>query len=222
METLYGTAERVLAPILHAWFDWDIEGLERLPRSGPVIVAANHVSYLDPFVVAYVLHERGLRGRFLAKAELFRNPVLRWVLLRLGQIPVRRATGDRRSLDAAEDEIWRGAVVVIFPEATIGPGLPLLPFKTGAARLSIATGVPVTPVVTWGGQAVFPKGAKRNLRRGSRLKALVGEPVSPGSAIADPDQVARLTAELQARLTGLVARVAEPVRRDALGGGSSH
>jgi 1-acyl-sn-glycerol-3-phosphate acyltransferase len=209
MELVYAAAERVLAPVLRGWFEWEVESAG-LPGSGPLIVASNHVSFLDPFVVAYSLYRSGRRARFLAKAELFENPIQRALLSRLGQIPVRRGKGDAHALDLAEDAVWRGRTVVVFPEGTINAhhdGLPLLPFKSGTARLSIATGVPVTPIVTWGGQAVFPKGAKPALRRGLPLRVLVGEPVEPPTAIAGPESVRRFTEELAERMAGLVGKI---------------
>lgn len=209
MEPVYAAAERVLAPFLRRWFRWEMEGMEHL-REGPLIVACNHVSFLDPFCSAYALHCAGRRARFLAKAELFRNPFLRFLLVRLGQIPVQRREGvsssAARSLELAEAAVWRGRDVVIFPEGTIGPGLPLLPLKTGAARLSIATGVPITPLATWGGQAVFPKGAKPRPARGELMKVLVGEPISPPGAVASEERVEALTKDLSHRLTELVEK----------------
>lgn len=209
MELLYGSVERVLAPLLGAWFRWDMDGLEHL-RTTPTIIAANHVSYLDPFIVAYALHSAGGRARFLAKAELFGNPVLGTLLRRLGQIPVSRGKGDVSSLERAEDVLWTGGCVVIFPEATIGPGLPLLACKTGAARLSVATGVPITPMAVWGGQQVLPKGGRRRLRPGTPLMVRVGEPLHPPSRRGDPEVVKELTAAVRGRLTELVERLAMP------------
>lgn len=208
MELLYGSAERVIAPLLRAWFRWDMDGVDRLPSGGPAIIAANHVSVLDPFVVAYALHAAGLRGRFLAKAELFRQPVLRRILVALGQVPVHRGSGDSKALDLAEQALWRGRVVVVFPEGTIGPGRPMLPAKSGTARLSIATGVPVTPMAIWGGQAVFPRGGKPRLRRGAQLRVLVGEPLEPPTAVPGSPRSKAFTDQIALRLDELVEKIA--------------
>ncbi len=212
VELLYGSVERALAPLLRRWFRWDMDGLDRL-RPAPAIIAANHVSYLDPFIMAYALHAVGGRARFLAKAELFGNPVLGTLLRRLGQIPVSRGKGDVSSLQRAEDVLWAGGSVVIFPEATIGPGLPLLPCKTGAARLSVVTGVPITPVALWGGQRVLPKGGSRRLRPGTRLRVRVGAPFAPSSRRTDPEVVKELTGTIRDTLTELLEPLAAPETR---------
>src|SRR5687768_15476471 len=94
MEPLSAAVEAVLVPTLRHGLDWRITGLGHLPERGPVLVAANHISFLDPPAVAYAAHRRGRRVRFLAMAELFASPLRRALLDNLGHIPVARRTND--------------------------------------------------------------------------------------------------------------------------------
>lgn len=79
-EPTYLLAKAILKPWLGAWFRWNIEGLENIPRRGPAILAFNHIAYLDAFAAAYVVDGAGRRPRFLAKSELFEDKRIAWVL----------------------------------------------------------------------------------------------------------------------------------------------
>ncbi|HEY2765101.1 MAG TPA: lysophospholipid acyltransferase family protein [Pseudonocardiaceae bacterium] len=134
------------------------EGLEHIPESGPALVVCNHVSYLDPIYTAVFVHHRGRIPRFLAKAGLWRVPVLRSVLNGTGQIPVHRGHADAGgSLQAAEQALDEGKVVLIYPEGTITRDPEYWPMvaRTGVARLALNSGVPVVPVAHWGTQRVY-------------------------------------------------------------------
>ncbi|MGH3917105.1 MAG: lysophospholipid acyltransferase family protein [Pseudonocardiaceae bacterium] len=133
-------------------------GLEHIPEAGPVLVVCNHVSYLDPIYTAVFVHRRGRIPHFLAKADLWRTPVLRRVLISTGQIPVYREnrTADS-SLRAAEQSLATGRAVLIYPEGTLTRDPHHWPMvaRTGVARLALESGVPVVPVVHWGTQRVY-------------------------------------------------------------------
>jgi 1-acyl-sn-glycerol-3-phosphate acyltransferase len=150
------------------------------------------------------------RPRFLAKRELFRNPVLRTVLLGAGQIPVDRGTGDRTPLLDAARALEAGEVVVIYPEGTsltTDPDFAPGPGKNGAVRLSLMTGIPILPVATWGGQYVWRRGERIHPTFGRPVWLKAGDPydVSARSAsIHDRDTVRELTEGLMKQLTGLV------------------
>jgi putative phosphoserine phosphatase/1-acylglycerol-3-phosphate O-acyltransferase len=133
------------------------EGVQLIPRDGPVILAANHRSYLDPVVLAMVASRRGRKLRFLAKKEMFEAPVVGQAMRALGQIRVDRGTGDRSPLQQAIEALDRGEAVGIFPEGTIPRGGALLPAKTGVARLAVATEAPVVPVAIWDTERVWPR-----------------------------------------------------------------
>lgn len=197
-----------------------MEGLERIPRTGPAIVVGNHLSYLDPLAHGYFVVRAGRRPRFLAKVELFENPVLGRILRGMGQIPVRRGTGDQRPLEEATAAIERGEVVVIYPEGTStagGPDFSPGRGKTGAVRLALATGAPVVPVATWGGQYVWRRGSFRFPAFGRPIFLRAGEPVDVRARAAgredDPELVRHLTDELMGELAELVAALREAYPR---------
>ncbi len=140
MDVIYPAAKGVFWPWLRFGLQWTIEGAAHVPEHGPVILASNHVSYLDPLTLAWVADRQGRRVRFLAKAELFRKPALGWLLQAAHQIPVIRGSADAAgALGAAVDALHRGECVAVFPEGTISLDLEPMRGKSGTARLG-ATG----------------------------------------------------------------------------------
>jgi 1-acyl-sn-glycerol-3-phosphate acyltransferase len=191
VEPWYRAAELALVSPFQLWFNWRLEGLERVPSEGPAIIAGNHLSYLDPFAHGIFVVKAGRRPRFLAKQELFDAPFVGTVLRGAHQISVQRGTGDRSPIDDAARAVERGEVVVIYPEGTttttnedFSPGRG----KTGAVRLSIATGIPILPVATWGGQFVWRKAGRQSLAFGRPIWVAAGEPFDPAERLqGEPD-----------------------------------
>lgn len=146
------------------WADTTYSGLENIPRHGPVIVAANHRSYFDPFVLALAMAKRDRRGRFLAKKELFDSRVTRETMEALGAIPVFRGSGSDKPLSKAAAALDAGELVVILPEGTIPRGEaffdPKLSGRPGVAKLAAMTKAPVIPIGLWGTEKVWPRNAK--------------------------------------------------------------
>jgi 1-acyl-sn-glycerol-3-phosphate acyltransferase len=178
VEPLYGFAEVLLRRPLRHGLRWTVEGIEHLPEDGPALVASNHISYLDPLVVAYLADLRGRRVRNLAKAELFEKRSLAWALRQLRQIPVERGSATAvSSLEAATEALEQGELIVVFPEGTISRDLEPMAAKTGTVRLARATGVPVIPVGLWGAHRILTSGRKPRWRRGVAQAAAVGEPL---------------------------------------------
>jgi 1-acyl-sn-glycerol-3-phosphate acyltransferase len=150
-----------VVPALAVWFRWTVEGAGNIPAHGPAILACNHVSYLDPLALGFVVDRAGRRPRFLAKSELFRDRRIGWVLRATRQIEVKRGTSRAAAaLDDAFDALARGEVVVIFPEGTVTthPDLEPMAAKSGAVRLALRTRAPVIPCAVWGTANVWPKG----------------------------------------------------------------
>lgn len=148
-------------PLVRASYRLKVRGAEHLPASGPVIIAANHLSNADPVVLGQALIDRGRTPHFFSKAELFGVPGFRRVLKWIGQIPVWRGTlGAAQSIALAEQYLAEGACVVICPEGTHTrhPQCLVGPTRTGVARLAAGTEVPVVPAVIWGTQFVSPPG----------------------------------------------------------------
>lgn len=218
MEPVYLLAKGILRPWLGTWFRWHIEGLENIPRSGPAILAFNHIAYLDPLAAAYAVDKAGRRPRFLAKAELFRDRRISWILRGAHQIEVRRGTPTApMALDHALAALRRGEIIVVFPEGTITTDPELRPMraKTGIARLALQSGTPVTPCALWGTQNVWPKGYAKRWRPRQDILVRIGDPLELEGDAHSRDAWARVGEEVMSAIGVLVAglRPAVPDRR---------
>jgi 1-acyl-sn-glycerol-3-phosphate acyltransferase len=195
-------------PPARAYFSWRFEELDRIPAHGPALIACNHASYLDPIANAYAVIRAGRRPRFLAKDELFKIPAVGRALRGAGQIPVSRGRRDLEPLRRAEQALAEGQVVVVYPEGTVTnrpDGLPMRG-KTGVVRLSLATGVPIIPMASWGSAAVWQKSGRGSLKPRRPIWVRVGEPLdlpSRHAATGDIDAMKAMTAEVMDQLTTL-------------------
>ncbi|MGN6605609.1 MAG: lysophospholipid acyltransferase family protein [Jatrophihabitans sp.] len=162
---LYRTLELTLAPALRAVYRPTITGAHHVPRTGPVILAANHQSFVDEFFTPMAARRQ---VAYLAKAEYFTTPGFKGAAMRtffttLGHVPVER--GDTRSAAAVIDlgvgVLAEGRALGIFPEGTRSPDGRLHKFRTGVARLALRSGAPVVPVGLVGTRAVQAPGERR-------------------------------------------------------------
>ena len=179
--------------------------VEHVPRSGPVILAANHVAYPDFVFVEKAAVQRGRYVRFLTRYDVWRPGLLAWAMDAMGHVPVDRADpvpaylGARRLLRAGE-------AVGIFPEAGISYSYTVRALMRGTAALARETGAPVVPVAIWGSQRLFSVGVPEpppDLTRGRRVDLLFGEPFTVG-AQEDLEQVTR---RLGHTLTAMLERL---------------
>jgi glycerol-3-phosphate dehydrogenase (NAD(P)+) len=154
----YWIVRGILQPFFHLYFRLSRFGREHIPATGPVILAANHRSFLDPFVIA-VMAKRPIY--FVAKQELFVNRPVAWLLGALGAFPIDRHGADQDAMATARAILERGDGVLIFPEGTRTRPGPLGRPKRGVGRLALETGAPVVPVAVHGTEAV---------RRGWRIR----------------------------------------------------
>src|SRR5918996_5561296 len=143
-----GLAKGVLIPPIWLWFEWRFEGFEHIPAEGPALVACNHISTFDPLAHGYFLVKAGRRPRFLAKVELFRNPISGPVLRGAGQIPVHRGSGETAPVEFGEKALRQGEVVAGYPQATVttNPHFSPMRAQTRVARPTLGAGVPVIPL----------------------------------------------------------------------------
>ena len=192
--------------------DWDDAAL--LPRTGGVIVVANHISNADPLALAHYLIWNGRWPRFLAKIEVWSMPIAGWAVKSTGQIPVRRGAQDASdSLAGARAALASGECVTIYPEGTITTdpdGWPMTG-RTGAVRLALETGAPLVPVGQWGAQRLL--GGKK-----PTWPRLVPKPVMAlrtGPAVeltdlagrADQEAIGEATDRMMAAIVALVEQI---------------
>jgi 1-acyl-sn-glycerol-3-phosphate acyltransferase len=187
---VYLVVRALLQPFFHIYFRMTRIGREHIPARGPVIIASNHRSFLDPFVIG-TMARRPLY--YVAKQELFRNRVQAWLLSALGAFPVRRGAGDEDMVETAKAILARGDIVLIFPEGTrTRPGALGKP-KRGVGRLALETGAPVVPVAVIGtedvrrGWRIRPR--KVRIRAGRPLRFPLVEHASPALARAVADRI---------------------------------
>jgi len=153
-----------------------VEGRENIPAEGPVIIAPNHVSMVDPPLIA-IAFPRTIK--IMAKIELFKVPILGPLISHLAAFPVHRGQPDRAALRRAIEYLDEGWPVLIFPEGTRGDGAGLGALEKGVLLIANKTGAPIMPAYISGTFHMLPRGAKR-MRR-SRVKVRFGPPLDPKS-----------------------------------------
>jgi glycerol-3-phosphate dehydrogenase (NAD(P)+) len=181
---VYWLVRSLFQPFFHIYFRMARIGREHIPAEGPVIIAANHRSFLDPFVIGTMGGRRPMY--YVAKKELFNRRWQAWVLNALGAFPVDRGAGDRQTIETAKAILARGDIVLIFPEGTrIRPGSLGKPHR-GVGRLALETGAPVVPIAVHGTEAVRRgwriRPHKVRIRAGRPLRFPVVENPSPALA----------------------------------------
>ncbi|WP_214108397.1 lysophospholipid acyltransferase family protein [Acrocarpospora catenulata] len=187
---------------------------DRIPRQGGIIVAANHLSWADPVLLAHYLHHNGRWPVILAKAGLFRVPVLGYLVRELRAIPVERnSSAATDSLAVAERRLREGSCVLFYPEGTITRDPDLWPMagKTGVARLALMTGAPVIPIAHWGAQELLPYGQTRpRLFPRKTFRVLAGPPVDLSAydgKEAHGEVLREATADIMAAVTAQLAEL---------------
>ena len=187
---LYWLARAVLQPFFLVYFRMKRIGMEHVPKDGPLIIASNHRSFMDPWVIGMMLRRPVY---YVAKTELFHRRFVAWFLSSLGAFPVDRGHGDRDAMDAARRILERGDVVAIFPEGTRTRPGPLGTPKRGVGRLALETGAPIVPVALIGTEAVrkgwLIRPHKVRIRAGRPLRFPQVDEPSPALARAVTDRI---------------------------------
>ncbi len=172
-----------------------LRGRYNIPRRGPYIIAANHLSWIDvPMVPSYI------PGKvvYMAKEESFHSKV-GWLVRFLGAFPVRRGEADRQALRAADDLLKKQKALVIFPEGTRSKTCTLAKAHAGLGMIALRSGAPVIPVAIWGSEDVFKK-------FGAQVTICYGEPVvfKPKGAKVTREDIEATTEEVMHRIAAML------------------
>jgi 1-acyl-sn-glycerol-3-phosphate acyltransferase len=204
----------ILRPLLFNLLGRDWKGQDNIPREGGVIIAPNHLSESDPLVLAHFVYTAGRFPVYLAKASVFKSRVLGHILRRTGQIPVYRDRTDAGlALRDAEKGARSGECLIFYPEGTCTRDPELWPMtgKTGAARVALATGVPVIPVAHWGSHELWRYGTKK-IRPFPRktMHVIAGPPVDLSAYEGKPldaETLTAATADIMRAIAGLLGEL---------------
>jgi glycerol-3-phosphate dehydrogenase (NAD(P)+) len=211
---LYTVIRALLVPFCLIWLRLERIGREHARGTGGLIVASNHKSFVDPFVIGLLL-PWNRRFQFVAKAELFERRWLGWLVSRLGAFPIRRGQADETAMETARLAVARGGTVIMFPEGTRIRGRALAKPKRGVGRLALETGAPVLPVAVYGSDQV-----RRGWRiRPRKVRLRAGRPITfPRTERPSPTLAGMVTdriwpnVELQWMWLGGEPRPRDPVR----------
>ena len=205
---------KVVIPLLNLVGKKRWVGGENIPKVGKVIVASNHVSYLDVLFLSHFLYRNGRAPRYIGKEGVFKVPVIGKIVLAAGMVPVARESKDAsKALDHAVKLLEGGHCVGVYPEGTLTRdpnGWPMVA-KTGLARLAISTQTPVIPIAQWGSQIVMPTYEKKlKIFPRTPIKMLAGKALdfSPWYGKEnDADALREATAFMMRELTNLLEQL---------------
>lgn len=209
----------LVLPFMNSVARYRIHDGDKLPVRGAFVLAPNHYSEIDPIVIGVVMWKLGRMPRYLAKAGLFKLPVLGWLLRRSGQIPVERTGAVRGSdpLVAARRIVDDGLGVIIYPEGSLTRDPDLWPMrgKSGAVRMALQAGIPVIPVAHWGTQQLLPRYAKRiRMFPRATIDVRFGDEVDLSEFRGRPLDIATLTAATTVVMQSITALL-EQLRDEA-------
>ena len=196
---------RALLRILTSvWFDLKVYGKENVPKTGGVLLVANHQSFLDPPLLGVQLRRK---ASFLAKSGLFVNPVFGWVIRNCNAFPVRQGEGDVGAVKETIRRLQEGHMLTVFPEGGRTEDGELQPILNGAALVVRKAGVPIVPVVVDGSFKAWPK--HRKLWQRHPVRVLFGKP-----AVVHHLKAREITAFIDAQLHELLAELRQRVARE--------
>lgn len=195
----YNLVASTVRVLMRTFFGARMYGQERIRYAVPMIFASNHISYLDPPFIGSMLPREIL---FVSKAELFRIPVLGWLIKRLNAIPLRRGSFDRKALDLTTSWLEQGRSILVFPEGTRFPVGRPGPAKAGVGMLAEKAGVPVVPIFLRGTNHLL-----RALWRRPRMELHIGDPIWIG-----PLDAAEGNRDRQQRIADMVMQAIEQIQ----------
>ncbi len=185
-------------PIFRFLFRGKTIGISNLPKTGGVVVVSNHGSHLDPPILGHAL---GRPVAFMAKSELFRVPILSFIISACGAYSVKRGAGDREALRTASNRLLDGWATGVFLDGTRQANGRVNDPKPGAALLSARTGCPILPVAIVNSHRAFPKGSF--LPRFVSIHLKIGELIQPPSTRKRED-LKSTTKEIQVSINSML------------------
>lgn len=200
MTWFYHLANAFFRLAFRVLLDYRVRGLEKVPREGPLIVAMNHASFMDPLMIgAFIPRHVTMMG----KVELFRKPIFGLLVRLYGAFPVRRGEGDLQAVRRSLEVLQAGGALLLAPEGTRSKDGTLQRGKEGTALMALRTDATIVPVAIWG-----PKHLWKNLARLRRTKTemVVGEPFRLESPTPRPrrEELRELTDEIMRRIAVLM------------------
>ena len=211
---IYSTVVHVSRALLATRSRVSVTADQPLP-DGPLLIAGNHLCFLDPFVLGPSVDRLGRRARYMGKVAVFTTPVVGTIVRSAGMIPVDRSNDPAQALAPAAAELRRGGCIGIYPEGTTTHHRDFWPevSRTGVARLALMSGATIVPVAQWGTQDLLGHGGVRDLVTTVLRPSRVPITVRAGAAITlqgdpeDRDAVTAGTARVSAALLSLLAEI---------------
>ncbi len=196
---VYGCVSYIFVfPLFRLLFRGQTLGLSNVPKTGGVVVVSNHGSHLDPPILGHAL---GRPVAFMAKSELFRIPILSFIISACGAYPVKRGAGDREALRTASNRLIQGWATGVFLDGTRQNNGRVNDPKPGAALLAARTGCPILPVAICNSHKAFPKGSF--LPRFVSIQLKVGQIIQPPSTRKREDLVST-TKDIQLAINSML------------------
>ena len=195
---MYFIGRAILRSLFKIFFKLKVTGSENCPEDGPLIVAPNHVSFLDP-IIAGLAVERPLN--FMARDSLFKNRIFGKILLWVNAFPLKREGADLMAMRTAVDKLTKGNAVLIFPEGTRskdgGLGTPM----PGIGFLAVASGAKILPCYIKGSTDALPRDAL--FPRFRRISVFVGRPLKFDTNVSGKDSYMRIATEVMKAVSDL-------------------
>lgn len=182
-----------------------VEGDQHVPRTGPVVIASNHVSFLDFALVGLMARRSRRYVRFLARHDVWQHPVAGPLMRGMRHVPVDRSAPAAAYL-RARALLRSGEAVGLFPESGVSTSYTVRSLMPGAVALAAETGAPLVPMAIWGPQRIYTAGLPRDLTRGRPVTVRAGEPVQVATGADVGAETVRLGQRLQLLLDDLQHR----------------
>ena len=198
---VYFISRNILKLLFKIFFRLEIVGAENCPKKGPLIIAPNHASFLDPLIAGFAVPRP---VNFMARDSLFRNRIFGKIIGSVNAFPLKRDGADLGAMRAAIDKLCHGKAVLIFPEGTRSRNGELGTPRAGIGLLAVSSGASVLPCYIKGSMAALPKAAI--FPRFKKITVYVGKPLRFDNKGSGRDLYAQIAADTMAAISELKSR----------------